>query len=121
MKLLIDMNLSPGWVGFLALSGFDSMHWTDAGPPNAADSVIMEFARKNNYVILTHDLDFSGILAASGSKKPSVVQIRSEVLMPERIGKQVVSALRQLESEIEQGALIVIEPDRFRLRILPLM
>lgn len=97
------------------------MHWTDAGPPNASDSVIMQFARENNCVILTHDLDFSEILAASGSEKPSVVLVRSEILIPERIGKQVILALRQLESEIEDGALIVIEPGRYRLRILPLM
>jgi predicted nuclease of predicted toxin-antitoxin system len=31
MKLLIDMNLSPLWVQFLADSGFDSIHWSDIG------------------------------------------------------------------------------------------
>ncbi len=121
MKLLVDMNLSPRWIAYLDLAGFDSAHWSHVGPHNAKDSEILSFARAHNYVVLSHDLDFSDILAASGSKKPSVVQIRSDVLKPEVIGKLVVSALRQTESEIENGALIVVEPHRFRLRILPLV
>jgi predicted nuclease of predicted toxin-antitoxin system len=57
MKLLIDMNLSPKWVEFLEGSGFEALHWCDAGPVNASDSTIMEFAREARFVILTHDLD----------------------------------------------------------------
>ena len=38
----------------------------------------MGFARVNGYVVLTHDLDFGAILAATHGNKPSVVQIRSE-------------------------------------------
>lgn len=38
--------------------------------------------------------------------KPSVVQLRSDILSQQSIGKQVVDALRQLESELESGALV---------------
>ena len=27
MKILVDMNLSPGWVTYLAEVGFESTHW----------------------------------------------------------------------------------------------
>jgi predicted nuclease of predicted toxin-antitoxin system len=71
-------------------------------------------------VVLTHDLDFSAILAVTHGNKPSVVQIRSEDLNLAKIGKQVVAAIVQMKAELEQGALLTIEPDRTRLRILPL-
>ena len=88
MKLIIDMNLSPRWVGVLASVGIEAAHWSTVGAKNAPDSEIMAYARANNHVVLTHDLDFSAILAASHGKKPSVVQIRAEDVSPEIIGKQ---------------------------------
>jgi len=36
------------------------------------------YTRTNGYVVFTHDLDFSAILAATHDDKPSVVQIRAE-------------------------------------------
>lgn len=120
MKLLIDMNLSPRWVGLLADTGIEAVHWSTCGAKNATDSEIMTFARKNNYVVLTHDLDFGAILAATHGEKPSVVQIRAENVSPEIIGKQVIVALRQMASELEEGALLTVDPDHTRISLLPL-
>jgi predicted nuclease of predicted toxin-antitoxin system len=41
MKLLIDMNLSPRWVPFLAASQIEAVHWSSVGAPNATDREIM--------------------------------------------------------------------------------
>jgi predicted nuclease of predicted toxin-antitoxin system len=120
MKLLVDMNLSPRWVGVLAEAGIEAVHWSLLGANNAPDPEIMAYASANDYVVLTHDLDFSAILAATHGDKPSVVQIRSEDLSPDAIGKQIIAALRQMETELADGALLTIDPNRTRLRLLPL-
>lgn len=120
MKLLIDMNLSPRWVGVLTNAGFEAVHWSIFGTCNAPDSEIMAYASANDYVVLTHDLDFGAILAATHGEKPSVVQIRNEDVSPNVIGKQVVTALRQMASELKEGALLTVNPNRMRLRLLPL-
>ena len=120
MKLLIDMNLSPRWAGVLAGAGFEATHWSSLGANDALDSEIMRYAKANDYVVLTHDLDFSAILAATQGEKPSVVQIRAEDVSAEAIGKQVIAALRQMATELEDGALLTVDPDRTRLRVLPL-
>ena len=80
----------------------------------------MAFAKANGYVVLTHDLDFSAILAATHGDKPSVVQIRSEDVSPDTIGMSIVAALRQMTAELIEGALLTVEPNRTRLRVLPL-
>ena len=80
----------------------------------------MAYARANDYVVLTHDLDFSAILAATHGEKPSVVQIRAEDVSPDVIGKQVIAALKQMAAELEEGALLTVDSNRTRLRILPL-
>ena len=120
MKLLVDMNLSPNWIGLFLDSGWEAVHWSAVGQPTARDSEIMEFAAANNYVVITHDLDFSAILAVTHGKKPSVIQIRSEDVSTEFIGKQTVAALRHIQNELEAGALLTIEAGRTRIRLLPI-
>ena len=80
----------------------------------------MAYARATGCVVLTHDLDFGAMLAATQGEKPSVVQIRAEDVSPDAIGTQVITALRQMALELEAGALLTIDPNRARLRLLPL-
>ena len=120
MKLLVDMNLSPRWIRVLTDAGIDAAHWSSLGLANAPDSEIMHYASAHDYVVLTHDLDFSAILAATHGEKPSVVQIRAEDVSPDVIGANVITALRQMTEELAQGALVTVDPNRTRLRVLPL-
>ena len=120
MRLLIDMNLSPRWVGLLSGAGIEAAHWSTLGANNAPDSEIMAYAAAHGYVVLTHDLDFGSILAATHGEKPSVVQIRAADVSLDTIGRQVIIALGQMASELEEGALLTIDPNRTRLRVLPL-
>jgi predicted nuclease of predicted toxin-antitoxin system len=82
MKLLIDMNLSPAWVQFLADSGFDSVHWSSIGRPSAPDTQIMDYASANGLVVFTHDLDFGALLAKRKTRQPSVLQVRAQDVLP---------------------------------------
>lgn len=120
MKLLVDMNLSPRWVRVLVNAGFEATHWSTLGAMSAPDAEIMAYAKVNDYVVLTHDLDFGAILAATHGEKPSVVQIRADNVSPDVIGMQVVTALQQMAVELEEGALVTVDPNRTRLRVLPL-
>ena len=120
MKLLVDMNLSPRWIGVLTDAGIEATHWSTLGANNSPDSEIMAYANANDYVVLTLDLDFSAILAATHGEKPSVVQIRANDVSPDVIGAQVIAALNQVAQELESGALLTIDQNRNRLRLLPL-
>lgn len=120
MKILLDMNLSPRWVGILQAAGLEAAHWSSIGPGDASDIQIMAFAKAENYVILTCDLDFSAILAATQGNKPSVAQIRAADVSPDEIGPLIIDALRQMEDELDFGALLTIDLQRTRLRVLPL-
>jgi predicted nuclease of predicted toxin-antitoxin system len=120
VKLLIDMKLSPRWIEWLKGAGHTAVHWASVGPNNEDDIAIMAYARDHDFVVVTQDLDFSAILAATLDLKPSVVQIRADNVSPDAIGDRVVSALAQLEPELLRGALATIDPGRTRLNILPL-
>ena len=121
MILLIDMNLSPQWVAFLTSRGVESVHWTSVGDPRAEDRVIMAWAREHGQVVFTHDLDFSALMAATEATSPSVLQLRTQDVLPAAVGEEVVSVLRQHQGALERGAFITIDKVRARLRILPLV
>lgn len=99
--------------------GYEADHWSTLGTADAPDTLIMQYARARNYVVLTQDLDFSAILAATAGRKPSVIQVRAENLGAELV-PIVLRALRQLEVELETGCLLTIEPARSRITMLPL-
>jgi predicted nuclease of predicted toxin-antitoxin system len=120
MKFIVDMNLSPAWATSLTNAGWEAKHWSEIGRADASDQEILEYALTNEFVVLTHDLDFGTILARTQGNKPSVVQIRAMDISPEAISKRTLAALRHVQSELEAGALLTIEADRSRVRSLPL-
>lgn len=120
MKILIDMNLSPQWVEFFDHAGFESVHWSMLGPPSAADAAIMDFPRDHGMVIFTHDLDFGALLARRKAPQPSVIQIRTQDVLPASVGDLVLRALRACLPQLSAGALVTIDPKRNRIRLLPI-
>ena len=120
MKILVDMNLSPGWVNYLVGAGFEAVHWSKVGSVDAHDSDVMRWAAEYGHTVLTSDLDFGAILAASKGRAPSVLQLRSEILSPDSIGPAVLAAIRETQEELSSGALVSIDVARARLRMLPL-
>jgi len=120
MKFLIDMNLSPAWVDVFTTEGIDAIHWSSVGRGGAPDSELMAWAKNNGHIVLTHDLDFGAILAATAADAPSVVQLRIQDLAPSHSKELVLKVLHDFERELEQGALISVDEDKARVRILPL-
>ena len=120
MKLLVDMNLSPLWISFLEQNGFEAAHWSELGAPTAPDSEIMQHASAGGYIVFTHDLDFGRLLAVGQMGGPSVVQIRTQDVLPAAIGHLVVNALHAARPHLEAGALVTIDPVQHRIRLLPI-
>jgi predicted nuclease of predicted toxin-antitoxin system len=120
MRVIVDMNLSPRWIGVLATGSVLAAHRSALGPVGASDATIMEHALAKGAVVLTHDLDFGSILAATGARGPSVIQLRGEAILPELAGGAVIDALDQFASELAAGALLTLDARRARVSLLPL-
>ena len=120
MNIVVDMNLSPEWIPLLNNSGLKAKHWHEIGAANAPDTEIMEWARTNGYIVFTHDLDFGALLFATNARSPSVIQIRAEDVRPNVAGSLVLNAIQSMITQLEQGALVVVDPKKSRIRYLPL-
>jgi len=119
-SILVDMNLSPDWVPFLRQHGHTAAHWSTVGDVRALDPEIMEWARNNGHIVLTHDLDFGTILAQTHATGPSVVLVRGDDTFPSALGNAVIAALQQCEADLRAGALVAVDAARRRVRILPI-
>lgn len=120
MKLLVDMNLSPRWVRAFAGAGFEALHWSTVGPPDAPDEDIMQYAMQHGFIVFTNDLDFGALLALSRQAKPSVIQVRTKDVLPAAIARMVFAVLRRFSTELDDGAILTVEAARPRVRILPI-
>lgn len=120
MKLVVDMNLPPSLCESLRAHGFDAQHWSTVGSPDAPDRDVMAWAHRYGHVLLTHDLDFAALLAATRAAAPSVVQIRTRDVTAAALTPVLVTVLRAHAAAIAAGALVTIDESAARVRILPL-
>lgn len=90
------------------------------GDIRAQDSEIMAWAKANQRIVFTHDLDFGALLYATNVEGPSVIQLRIENILPAAVEKIVFETLQTVSEELKAGALVTIDPRRHRIRLLPL-
>ncbi|MFQ5963833.1 MAG: DUF5615 family PIN-like protein [Candidatus Scalinduaceae bacterium] len=120
MKFLADMGISQSTVSWLREKGHDAIHLREEGLHKITDIEIIEKARKEDRVILTCDLDFGDLMAASGGICPSVIIFRLESEVPENVNKRLMSVLDESFDALEKGAVISVEETRHRVRFLPI-
>jgi predicted nuclease of predicted toxin-antitoxin system len=121
MRLLLDMNLSPDLRAPLIAAGHECVHWSSVGAVTAPDEELMAYAKQHSLVLLTHDLDFGAILAASKAAGPSVVQIRTDDVLAPAFMQTLVDALARFATELSAGAIVVVDLTRSKVRILPIV
>jgi predicted nuclease of predicted toxin-antitoxin system len=80
----------------------------------------MEWARRHDCVVFTHDLDYGALLYATGATAPSVIQARGEDVRPAALAASILKALAEARQELLDGALVTVDVRRHRISILPL-
>ena len=118
MKFVVDMNMGPEWVAYLASAGCEATHWRSIGSGSESDHDIMRWARENDHVVLTADLDFGTRVVRDGESGPSIVQLRTEDTLVKLVGPAVLAAIRQSQADLDAGAVVTIERERYRVRRL---
>jgi predicted nuclease of predicted toxin-antitoxin system len=108
------------WKAVLEDAGHDVIAWAEVGSIHAEDEEICAWARANDRVVLTQDLDFGTILAASGAASPSAVILRSRDSRPSGLSHDLLWVLDSYVFSLGEGALLILDHGRHRLRKLPL-
>jgi predicted nuclease of predicted toxin-antitoxin system len=120
MKFLADMGISPEMVAFLTGLGHDAIHLADHGLGKEADPQVLEKARREGRVLLTHDLDFGELVAAGRLHLPSVIIFRLRNMRPDSVNRNLQLIVTRHRHALEQGAIISVTESQIRVRSLPL-
>lgn len=120
MRFLADMGISPNTVSFLRDLGHDAVHLHALGLDRLPDSDILEKAREEQRVLLTHDLDFGELIAASGARLPSTIIFRLRVMRPERVNHHLEGIISQHRDSLESGVIVSVTEGQIRVRHLPI-
>jgi len=89
-SLLLDMNMAVDWIAFLRAEGFTVVRWSSIGDARARDDEIMAWAKANQFIVITQDLDYGTLLALTHADGPSVIQMRGSLVMPDSSGTFLV-------------------------------
>jgi predicted nuclease of predicted toxin-antitoxin system len=120
MRFLVDASLPPALAASLKEAGHDAVFLTEIGSPSASDPQVIELARRDKRII-TADADFSTQLALSGEATPSIVFYRrTRARRASQLSLLLLAQLARVEQELNQGAVVVIEEGRVRVRSLPI-
>ena len=76
--------------------------------------------RAEGRVLLTHDLDFGELLAASGGVLPSVIIFRLKDMRAENVNSHLLSILEKQSAALEKGVVCSVSERKVRIRALPL-
>lgn len=110
MKLLLDQGAA----------GYAAEHVGDIGLARAADSEILDHARRKGQLVVTLDADFHTLMAVSGAAKPSVIRIRIQALRGGDIAAILENIIAACRRDLEAGALVTVTQRRVGLRRLPI-
>lgn len=121
MRFLVDASLSPSVAQTLKDAGHDAVHVSDVMPLDAPDETIFDYAAADDRVIVAADTDFGGLLAQRAAKHPSLILFRRRTgPRPADQAALILTHLPDVEHDLIDGAAIVFQETRIRVRHLPI-
>lgn len=122
LKFLIDNALSPIFSKRLQTYGHDAIHVRDINMQTCSDEDIFERAQKEKRIIISADTDFGTIMALRNEQSPSVIIFRrTKNRKPIEQVNLLIANLKEIESSLERGSIVIIEDKRIRIRSLPIV
>jgi predicted nuclease of predicted toxin-antitoxin system len=116
-KFVIDEDMPRSTGAALKKHGYDVKDIRDYGLRGAEDEEIYEFAQREGAVILTGDRGFGNILRFPlGSHSGIIIAHFPNEMSTMEINHQLLERFKNLTEDDYKGNLIVIEPQKIRIR-----
>ena len=113
------MPLSPELAVWLNRRGHDSVHASEVELDHASDRVILDYARSDQRVVVTADLDYPRLLALTKAEGPGLILFRGGNYGERETVERLTRAIETVPHEEFASSIVVIEKARIRRRRLP--
>ncbi len=119
LRFLADMNISPATVNELRRAGWDIFRVSDQLAPRTSDEEILVRTSQRE-VVISHDLDFSSLLALAGHRSPSLITLRLSSADPVITATRLKEAVQASEALLANGCVVTVDDQTIRVRELPI-
>jgi len=120
ISIVLDQGLPRSTASLLRDEGWDVLHTGDISLSRSTDGQILEYARREERVIITLDSDFHAILAVSNASTPSVIRIRLEGLRGPDLALLIKRIWPKIEPQVKKGAMVTVTESGIRIKNIPL-
>lgn len=114
------MPLSPELVVWLTKQGHDAIHAYEVGLGQSSDIIILEYARNENRIVVTADLDYPRLLALMQVEEVGLILFRNGNYGEQESIERLKRVLDTIPASELLNSIIVIEEERIRRRRLPI-
>jgi len=112
MRFLIDENVRKEVIDFLKAEGHDIL----VVPRGSSDDKVIQIARGEKRIILTHDQHFANILLYPPEELPGIIRIKIHPPSAPPIIGALRDFLAKFTPERLEKKLIILEKDGFRIK-----
>ncbi|MGH7820728.1 MAG: DUF5615 family PIN-like protein [Candidatus Binatia bacterium] len=113
MRFLADESCDFAVVRALRAAGHDVVAIVEASPA-AEDPVVLDFATRDQRILLTEDKDFGRLVHAHSRGAVGVLFVRFPANARARLGESVVELVEQKGDQLI-GRFVVVQPGRIRI------
>jgi len=117
LKFLLDADMPRSSAELIRSIGYEVEDVRDIGMRAAKDREIIEYALKNNRIIITRDTDFGEVLRYP--EHPGAIILRLPYAPTSKdINERLEEFFKAVRTEELTGAIIIVELSRYRKRPL---
>lgn len=116
MSILIDHCVPRKYLRLLKSWGYDATILSQHIPADSDDPDVLKLAQTLDAILLTVDLDFSNILNYPPHNHAGIIVMRYEAKDERGLTRTLRTALHDLYRDDLRGALVIVEPRRYRVR-----
>ena len=116
MKIKLDENLSRHLKTDLSVQGHDVTTAAEEGLSGQSDVRVGEAAKLEGRMIFTLDVEFADLRKYSPGTHPGVILFRPTSMGPKTVNRYVLSFAKSSNLIEFEKCVVVVEPDRIRIR-----
>lgn len=109
MKFLTDENIATSLVEKLRKEDHDVKDIKEEELFQIPDSKIIEIAKKEDRIILTHDKDFSNLLRSPNKKHSGVILLRFKNQSPQHVINKFIPLLKESLNKDLKNKVVIVE------------